>query len=139
MIEVNKNGVKMQVECITARDRILKILTRIYKPEFLLEVHKKVRQYEEVFLEASGGSNKEPDTAIHYLIHLDIRENFDVEPPLGTWIIAFYIDKKHVEQAFKAAKAMKAKFKNMNEWDSTEEFTVAPEDAIELPIEEDRE
>jgi len=110
---MTKDGVPLKVETIPDKDRIIDILTNVFKPEFLLEMHRRTKKYGEVFFQFNGGVKSRYPEVIHFLVHL-VSGDEDVEH--GTFIIAFHVDAYHIQVAIDAANALKEKFKEMNQW-----------------------
>jgi len=134
MLSMTKDGVPIKVECISDLNRITDLLVKMFKPEFLLEIHRKTRKYGEVFFQINAGIKDRYPEVMHFLVHLADK---DEQIPHGTFIIAFHIHKDHIEKAIEAANVLRDKFKEMNAWgDGHLEWGGNAEDIVNIPVEE---
>jgi len=131
---MTKDGVPLKVETISNKDRIIDILTHVFKPEFLLEMHRRTKKYGEVFFQFNGGIRNRYPEVVHFLTHLSIEEG---DPLKGTFIIAFHVHKDHMQTAIDAANVLREKFKEMNDWGEGHlEWGGEMKDVSQLPMEE---
>jgi hypothetical protein len=129
---VRENGVEVDVETNNDPAAVERVISKVLTPETYALMKKQLVNGEEIFFEFTGVNKEEFPLLRHYLVHLDSHPAME-SLTRGNFYIAFYVHKDHIAEAEEMARRMKSKFKNMNDWNETNEHGIEARKFFQIP------
>jgi hypothetical protein len=134
MIKIRReNGVEIDVETNNNPASVDKLLCNVLQPETYARMKAQLAHGgEEIFFEFTGVNKEEFPRLRYYLVHLDSNSSRE-SLSRGDFYIAFFVHKDHLAEAEDMAKKMKSRFKNMNDWNETNEHGIPANKFFAIP------
>jgi hypothetical protein len=135
MIHITReNGIEVDVEPNNDPAAVERLLRKVLTPGVYADMKKKLLSGgEEIFFEFTGVNKEEFPLLRHYLVHLDSCPARRKSLTRGNFYITFYVHKDHLSKAEEMAKHMKSHFKNLNDWNETNEHGVETGKFFQIP------